>query len=142
MLVAVLSDIHANDVALRRCIEHAISRGAEAFCFLGDYVGDLAGVRETMKLLRGVMDAHPCVLLRGNKEDYWLAPAWTRTTIQLLRHGAPPKLLSLCRAMELCRERTGRCVWPDIPEGCWEAALEEMNVEQLRTEEGGLANRH
>lgn len=289
MLVAVLSDIHANDVALRRCIEHAISRGAEAFCFLGDYVGDLAGVRETMKLLRGVMDAHPCVLLRGNKEDYWLAPeaeraswregdsttgtlrytdrlltaedralfaslpiarrvvfpglpplllchgspdsnrgkldvsdatrtlmervdapyilcghthkpfrmehagvtlmnpgavgvalgeggttqylllhgergkwhpeqvtlsydvesaidqlyvaglhllapAWTRTTIQLLRHGAPPKLLSLRRAMELCRERTGRCVWPDIPEDCWEAALEEMNVEQLRTD--------
>lgn len=58
MLVAVLSDIHANDVALRRCIEHAFSRGAKAFCFLGDYMGDLAGVRETMKLLRGVMDAH------------------------------------------------------------------------------------
>lgn len=283
MRVAVMTDIHANDIAFRRCVDHALHSGAEAFCFLGDYLGDLAGVKETMALLRQLMKDYPCTLLRGNKEDYWLgdeasraswrdgnsatgtllytyrllteedkalfaqwpiacqvryeglpplllchgspdsnrgklgdneetrarmaqsdaplmlcghthipmvlhhagttlinpgavgvalgsgktahylllhgengawqhelvalpydaeaaieklyaarlhetAPAWTRTTVQILRHGTPPKTQALRRAMEVCREQTGSCVWPDIPEGCWEQALEEMHI--------------
>jgi hypothetical protein len=28
--------------------------------------------------------------------------------------------------MELCREETGKCVWPDIPEEFWEQAVNEM----------------
>lgn len=30
--------------------------------------------------------------------------------------------------MELCRQQRGSCVWPDIPESCWEQAMEEMIV--------------
>lgn len=283
MRVAVMTDIHSNDIAFRRCVDHALSSGAEAFCFLGDYVCDLAGVRETMALLREVMAACPCTLLRGNKEDYWLgddasraawrygssstgtllythnlltdedkalfaalpvarqvtypglppllvchgtpesnrgtlrdneetramlsryhapiilcghthtpmalchggvtlinpgsvgvalgsgktahylllhgengrwrhelvalnydaeaavqglydarlhelAPAWTRTTVQILRYGWPPKTYSLRRAMAISRERMGTDDGTDIPEECWEQALAEMNI--------------
>jgi len=28
--------------------------------------------------------------------------------------------------MELCREETGGCVWPDIPEKCWAQAVNEL----------------
>jgi hypothetical protein len=28
--------------------------------------------------------------------------------------------------MELCREETGECMWPDIPEKCWAKAVNEL----------------
>jgi len=28
--------------------------------------------------------------------------------------------------MELCKEGTGNCIWPDIPEKYWEQAVNEM----------------
>lgn len=39
MLVAILSDIHANREALDACLRHAKERGAEQYAFLGDLVG-------------------------------------------------------------------------------------------------------
>jgi len=39
MLLALLSDLHANLDALRACLRHAEERGAERFAFLGDLVG-------------------------------------------------------------------------------------------------------
>lgn len=79
MKIAVLSDIHANATALTRCIDDALHCGAESFWLLGDYVCDLADVQETMALLRQLMARYPCTLLRGNKEDYWLGDADTRS---------------------------------------------------------------
>lgn len=38
-----------------------------------------------------------------------------------ISHG---KILS--RAMDLCREETGDCVWPDIPERYWAQAVNEL----------------
>lgn len=57
---------------------------------------------------------------------YEHAPYWSLMTENILRgcnisHG---KFLS--RAMELCREETGSCVWPDIPEKCWAQAVNEI----------------
>lgn len=80
MTIAVLSDIHANHIAFARCVEDALAHGAEAFWLLGDYVCDLAGVAETMALLRELMARYPCTLLRGNKEDYWLGDETSRHT--------------------------------------------------------------
>ncbi len=80
MTIAVLSDIHANHIAFARCVEDALANGAEAFWLLGDYVCDLAGVAETMALLRNLMARYPCTLLRGNKEDYWLGDDESRST--------------------------------------------------------------
>jgi diadenosine tetraphosphatase ApaH/serine/threonine PP2A family protein phosphatase len=39
MLLAVLTDIHANREALEACLEHARARGAQAYAVLGDIVG-------------------------------------------------------------------------------------------------------
>lgn len=39
MLIAVLTDLHANREALTACLDHARQRGAERYVFLGDLVG-------------------------------------------------------------------------------------------------------
>lgn len=42
MDIAVLSDIHGNHIALKRCVEYALEQGIGHFLFLGDYAGELA----------------------------------------------------------------------------------------------------
>jgi putative phosphoesterase len=54
------------------------------------------------------------------------APYWSKITEHILRGGNTSHGTVLSRAMELCREETGKCVWPDIPEECWEQAVNEM----------------
>ena len=39
MLIAILSDLHANREAVSACLEHASARGAQQYAFLGDLVG-------------------------------------------------------------------------------------------------------
>ncbi len=39
MLLALLTDLHANDEALSACLEHARSQGVQRHAFLGDLVG-------------------------------------------------------------------------------------------------------
>lgn len=72
MNIAVLSDIHGNHIALRKCIEYAVSQDSQAFCFLGDYVGELAYPEKTMELIYDLKSRYPCFYVRGNKEEYWL----------------------------------------------------------------------
>ncbi len=54
------------------------------------------------------------------------APCWTRVTANLLRGGRISHAQALGRAMELCREGEGSCVWPYIPEKYWEQAVDEL----------------
>ena len=52
LLIALLSDIHANLEALEACLGHARERGVERYAFLGDFVGygaDATGVIETVE---------------------------------------------------------------------------------------------
>src|ERR1700674_447961 len=52
LLIALLSDIHANFEALDACLRHARERGVERHAFLGDFVGygaDPAGVVEIVE---------------------------------------------------------------------------------------------
>ena len=35
----------------------------------------------------------------------------------------------LDRAMALCKEKYGQCVWPGIPDDCWEQAYNEIITE-------------
>ena len=72
MKIAVLSDIHGNYAALKRCVDNALSKGVGTFFFLGDYVGELAYPQRTMKLLYSLAHAYDCTFIRGNKENYWL----------------------------------------------------------------------
>ena len=72
MRIAVMADIHGNHVALERCLAHAEQQGAEAYWFLGDYLGELPCPQRTMEMLYAWAENHPCVFIRGNKENYWL----------------------------------------------------------------------
>lgn len=57
-----------------------------------------------------------------------MAPYWCKLTVHALREGqsdASPANV-LFRAMEICKERDGECIWPAIPEECWKAAYEEF----------------
>lgn len=71
MTIAVLSDIHGNYPAFKRCVEYAFEKNARAFVFLGDYAGELAYPTKTMDLIYELSDQYPCYFVRGNKEDYW-----------------------------------------------------------------------
>ncbi len=53
------------------------------------------------------------------------APYWRVLTENILGGGNISHGEVLSRAMELCREETGSCVWPDIPEKFWEQAVNE-----------------
>lgn len=72
MDIAVLSDIHGNNVALERCLEYALTQGISTFIFLGDYIGELAYPERTMKRLYELKKEYRCYFIRGNKEEYWL----------------------------------------------------------------------
>jgi predicted phosphodiesterase len=54
------------------------------------------------------------------------APYWSMITENILRGGNTAHGEILLKAMELCREETGECIWPDIPEKCWAQAVSEM----------------
>lgn len=54
------------------------------------------------------------------------APYWRLLTENILRGGNLSHGKILSRAMEICREETGDCVWPDIPEKCWGQAVNEL----------------
>lgn len=70
---AILADIHSNSLALQACIEKAIAECVQQFIFLGDYLGELAYPRKTLEILKELQNQYPCVFIRGNKEDYWIA---------------------------------------------------------------------
>lgn len=70
--VAVLSDIHGNHIALKKCIEEIERRNINKLIFLGDYVGELAYPQKTMAFMRNLMQNYECYFVRGNKEDYWI----------------------------------------------------------------------
>ena len=70
--IAVLADIHANYVALQKCVDYARERDVTRFIFLGDYVGDLAYPQKTMELIYKMKEQYECYFVKGNKEDYWL----------------------------------------------------------------------
>lgn len=69
---AVFSDIHSNYHAFKACYEDALTRGADLFIFLGDYISDLADPQKTLDLGYEIREKHPTVCLRGNRERYML----------------------------------------------------------------------
>ncbi len=54
------------------------------------------------------------------------APYWTKTTIQILRHGNDSHARVLSLAMAYCEQERGECIWPFIPEIYWERAYREL----------------
>ena len=54
------------------------------------------------------------------------APCWCKVTEYLLYKGDVAHGFVLNRAMQLCQEAEGECIWPHIPEKYWQQAVEEM----------------
>jgi len=68
LLIALLSDIHANLEALDACLHHARQRGVGRYAFLGDFVGygaDAAGVIDTVERFAG----DGAIALKGNHDQ-------------------------------------------------------------------------
>ena len=54
------------------------------------------------------------------------APYWCKVSENLLRTGTIPHSMVLTRAMAICKDNFGKCIWPNIPEECWEQAVREL----------------
>ncbi|BBF41480.1 hypothetical protein lbkm_0159 [Lachnospiraceae bacterium KM106-2] len=54
------------------------------------------------------------------------APYWSIVTEGNLRGSNLSQSKTITRAMELCKEEMGECIWPDIPDRFWLRAIEEQ----------------
>ena len=113
MLIALLSDIHANLEALQACLRHARDHGAERHAFLGDFVGygaDALGVVEIVERFA----SQGAIVLRGN-HDQALAKAagyfndaaraslaWARETLDPAQQRFLAELPLVHRDGEIC----------------------------------------
>lgn len=57
---------------------------------------------------------------------YEKALGWCTVSENVLKTGENSHAVVLNKAMALCKEKTGKCHWPDIPEECWKRAIHEM----------------
>ena len=112
MLIALLSDIHANREALSACLAHARQSGAERFIFLGDYVGYGADPEWVVdRVIEHV--GRGAIALQGNHDAAIDAPSvrmnpvaaasidWTRPRLDRARR-------DFLAALALQREESGR----------------------------------
>ena len=67
MILALLSDLHANLEALQACLRHASAQGAERFAFLGDLVGYGADPVAVVDLVAEYA-ARGAVVVQGNHD--------------------------------------------------------------------------
>ena len=51
MKIAVLSDIHGNYIALKKCIIDAKEHNVDRYVFLGDYLGEFPYPHRTLDIL-------------------------------------------------------------------------------------------
>ena len=68
MIIALLSDIHANIGALEACLTHARAQGAERFVFLGDLVGYGADPQSVVEIVEHYC-AQGAVAVKGNHDE-------------------------------------------------------------------------
>lgn len=69
-IIGIISDIHANYVALEATLEYMTTRRVDALFFLGDYVTDGPDPQRTLRLLREAAASYPTIFIRGNREQY------------------------------------------------------------------------
>lgn len=55
-----------------------------------------------------------------------MAPYWCKVTEHMLRTGKISHGKVLGRAMQLCEEKYGECIWPNVPDDCYEQAIREL----------------
>ncbi len=68
MKLALLADVHANLEALRACLEHSRSQGADRYAFLGDLVGYGADPGAVVDLVREHV-GRSALVVKGNHDE-------------------------------------------------------------------------
>lgn len=68
VILALLSDIHANLEALRACISHAGGRGADRYAFLGDLIGYGADPTAVLDVAAEYLE-RGAVVVKGNHDE-------------------------------------------------------------------------
>ena len=113
MILALLSDLHANLEAFRACLKHADERGAERFAFLGDLVGygaepvaviDLVAehAHNGAIVVQGNHDAAIGDDVRGLDDLAHEAVEWTRTALSPSQKEFVAKLPLIVREGDFC----------------------------------------
>lgn len=92
MKVAILSDIHGNQYALRRVLEQIDDMGIDEILLLGDFVGYYYGHSEVFYLL----DQYKTTSIRGNHEELFLQSLSSEDILNQLqlKYGSSFKLMS------------------------------------------------
>lgn len=70
--IGVISDVHANYVALEAALNYLEDQKPDVLLFLGDYITDGPDPQRTLTLLRQAAARYPSFFLRGNREQYLL----------------------------------------------------------------------
>ncbi len=73
MILAVVSDIHANFKAFEAFLQYVKEHPVDGIIGLGDYITDSPYPQKTMDMLYQMMEDYPCYILRGNREEYMLS---------------------------------------------------------------------
>jgi len=113
MILALLSDLHANLDALRACLRHAEERGTERFAFLGDLVGYGAEPGAVVELveehagrgavvLKGNHDAAIEGGGRGLNDIAYKAVEWTRSVLSPAQKEFLAKLPLIVKEDDIC----------------------------------------
>ena len=76
VLLAILTDIHANRQAFSACLDFARARGAQRFICLGDYVGYGADPEWTVETVMGLVNGG-AMAVRGNHDNAIGTPSET-----------------------------------------------------------------
>ena len=72
MKIAAVADIHGNHRALEACLDHIEAQKIKHVLFLGDYITDCPGVRETLDMIYQARERFNTYFIRGNREEYML----------------------------------------------------------------------
>ncbi len=68
MIIALLSDVHANLEALNACLKHAAASGAARYVFLGDLVGYGADPQSVVEIVARYA-ADGAIVIKGNHDE-------------------------------------------------------------------------
>src|SRR6185295_6955579 len=106
MLLALLSDVHANLEALEACLGHARKSGAQRYAFLGDLAGYGADPEAVVTTVKGYVD-EGAVAVQGNHDQAIAGPSAymneiARQAIQWQREQLSPAAKAFLAALPLC----------------------------------------
>ena len=111
LVIALLSDIHANLEALKACLKHAAESGVERYAFLGDLVGYGADPQAVVEIVSRYA-ANGAIVIKGNHDEaVEKTPGYMndslRAVIEWTRKALPPDAKAFLSALPLQRRDGG-----------------------------------